>query len=131
MRNDMAERLAHLACKAIYDTSSVPGVGVSPPDAKTTVTKERAYLSVLRAFQYYGRRRVVPKKIRLRVFKRDGFICKYCNVKFPVGALHLDHIIPLVEGGHDCMENFATACFTCNFKKGAKKLDPSGRFGKP
>jgi len=131
MRYDMAERLARLACKAIYDSSMATGVGESPPDAKTSRTKESAYLSILNAFRHYGKRRVVPKKVRLRVFKRDGYTCKYCNEKFPVGALHLDHIIPLVEGGYDCMENFGTACFKCNLKKGAKKLDPASRFGRP
>lgn len=121
MRYDMAERLAELAVSVIYGGMLRK---IHPPadDAKTECNKSQAFAAVKSAFLYYGRRRVIPKKVRLRVFRRDGNVCRYCKLKFPTGNLHVDHIIPVVEGGYECMENFATACSTCNFKKGAKKL---------
>lgn len=76
----------------------------------------------------YGETRIPPVRLpysqweRLRgiVFKRDGRACAYCGA---VGEeLHCDHIIPLVRGGSNLIENLATACRSCNLSKGAKSL---------
>lgn len=54
-------------------------------------------------------------KIRHIIFKRDGKKCQYCgieNVKF-----HIDHIIPISNGGSDEFKNLTVSCSKCNIRK--------------
>lgn len=60
--------------------------------------------------------------LRFEVFKRDGFTCQYCGRKTPDVVLEADHIIPVVQGGGDEIENLVTACWDCNRGKGAEML---------
>ena len=64
----------------------------------------------------------VSKKRRFEIFKRDGFLCRYCGKKPPDTILELDHIVPRSEGGGDTPENLVTSCFECNRGKGATSL---------
>lgn len=41
--------------------------------------------------------------------------CRYCGDRF--GPFEVDHVIPLVRGGTDDLENLACACFRCNAEK--------------
>lgn len=45
--------------------------------------------------------------------------CYYCECDLGNGY-HTDHIIPLVRGGSDSMENIVLACAPCNQSKGTK-----------
>ena len=49
----------------------------------------------------------------------DG-ICHYCQRKFPVNELTMDHIIPLSRGGRSTKGNLVPCCKECNT---AKKTD--------
>jgi len=53
----------------------------------------------------------ITKKLRFEIFKRDGFVCKYCGKKPPEIMLEIDHILPKVEGGTDDINNLITSCF--------------------
>lgn len=61
---------------------------------------------------------------RIRVFRRDGFSCRYCGRKPPQVKLVLDHIVPASRGGADREDNFATACTECNSGKSASAIAP-------
>lgn len=67
--------------------------------------------------------RSLPKKIRFEVFKRDGFVCQYCGKTPPAVVLEVDHIIAVVAGGSNHIDNLTSACFDCNRGKGAIALD--------
>ena len=58
-----------------------------------------------------------PNFTRFNVFLRDKFTCLYCGDK---KNLTFDHVIPKSRGGLTTWENVATACSTCNVKKGGK-----------
>lgn len=59
------------------------------------------------------------------IFERDGFCCFYCGKSPDDGIkLHVDHIIPIVDGGRDVAGNLVTACNDCNLEKGVKVIDP-------
>jgi len=60
-------------------------------------------------------------KIRMSVFKRDGFTCRYCGASG--GKLECDHVIPLARGGSSDLDNLATACRDCNRSKRDKLLE--------
>lgn len=58
--------------------------------------------------------------IRERIFKRDGYSCRYCGA---TGVrLECDHVVPVIRGGGHNDENLATACFDCNRSKRDKLL---------
>jgi len=59
----------------------------------------------------------IGARIRFLVFKRDNFTCQYCGNKPPDVRLQVDHIIAKSKGGKDEIENFLTACSTCNLGK--------------
>jgi hypothetical protein len=44
-------------------------------------------------------------RVRLEVFKRDGFTCQYCGRGTPDVVLEVDHVVPRVQGGGDEFEN--------------------------
>jgi hypothetical protein len=56
----------------------------------------------------------VSKRTRFEVFKRDAFTCQYCGRTPPQVVLEADHIVPVIDGGPDDIDNLATACFDCN-----------------
>lgn len=63
------------------------------------------------------KRKPVSKRTRFEVFKRDRFTCQYCGSKPPEVVLHLDHIVPVVEGGSNDTTNLVTSCQDCNLGK--------------
>ena len=62
-------------------------------------------------------RHISKKEIREAVFERDEYTCKMCESK---SNLTIDHIIPVVRGGGDEIENLQCLCKSCNSKKGSK-----------
>jgi hypothetical protein len=62
-------------------------------------------------------RKPLSKRTRFEVFKRDGFRCVYCGATPNDGPQHVDHVIPVAEGGTDDPANLVTACASCNLGK--------------
>lgn len=60
-------------------------------------------------------------ELRLVVFARDGNKCCKCP---STTNLTVDHIIPVVEGGSDDLENLQTLCKSCNSRKGGRMPQP-------
>jgi DNA-binding transcriptional MerR regulator len=67
-------------------------------------------------------RKGIGKRLRFEVFKRDSFTCQYCGKSAPDVVLHIDHIIPVVEGGGNDLVNLITSCVDCNQGKSRIKL---------
>jgi hypothetical protein len=57
------------------------------------------------------------KDQRVRVLKRDGYICQYCGLE----ATQVDHVIPRKVGGDHSLDNLVACCAPCNSAKGAKE----------
>lgn len=55
-----------------------------------------------------------------------GNACAYCGTE--AGALHIEHIVPVVRGGGDDLTNLTLACAPCNSKKRTKT---AAEFGYP
>lgn len=70
-----------------------------------------------------AKRKSLTKKVRFEVFKRDSFTCQYCGAEAPNAVLHVDHVLPVKEGGDNEITNLVTACAACNMGKGARKLN--------
>ena len=58
-------------------------------------------------------------KAKIRLLLRDGSNCVYCVKKITRNDdLTVDHIVPLVKGGSNEMDNLALSCKHCNEEKG-------------
>jgi 5-methylcytosine-specific restriction endonuclease McrA len=74
--------------------------------------------------RYQERLNLRPSEWRDRcaaVKERDGYICGYCGDD--IGPMHVDHIVPLIQGGSNDIENLITACRECNCGKGGRTPD--------
>jgi 5-methylcytosine-specific restriction endonuclease McrA len=67
--------------------------------------------------------REVRPGLRLKVYERDRFRCRYCG-RTPITdltvELHVDHIVPFASGGKTVLENLQTLCMQCNLGKGRR-----------
>ncbi len=54
------------------------------------------------------------RRLRELVLARDQYTCQGCGQP----AEHVDHIIPVAQGGRDLPENCQALCARCNLAKG-------------
>ncbi len=71
-------------------------------------------------------RRFIPIEMKMDIIERDGFKCQICGkyissienayavVKKGAGLFHIDHIVPVSQGGRATMENLRLTCPKCN-----------------
>lgn len=59
-------------------------------------------------------------ELRLELFARDRWRCRYCGVTVDDLTATLDHVVPQSGGGTDDPANLATACHACNSVKSGK-----------
>jgi len=83
---------------------------------RTTATKETAHY-----------RTADWKARRLRILRRDAFVCRDCSRVCYGQAAHVDHVQPLEEGGTDDDENLATRCSSCHGVKTRAEQRRRGR----
>ena len=60
---------------------------------------------------------------RMKIWVKSEKRCRYCEVHLesPAGEImHVDHIVPVIAGGGDDLDNLCAACVACNLKKNAK-----------
>lgn len=83
------------------------------------VTREQTRTFRRTPKQNKRKRKSITKSIRHEVFKRDNYRCLECNAsKDDDGiTLHIDHIIPVSQGGSDELDNLQTLCQDCNLAK--------------
>lgn len=77
---------------------------------------------------YY--RRFISKNMKRRILERDKMKCKECGkflfadmesaeraIKFGAGLYHIDHIVPVSQGGRATEENLRLLCSSCNLRR--------------
>jgi len=64
-----------------------------------------------------------PSFTRRNLYLRDQFCCQYCKVRFGMGSLTYDHVVPRARNGRTGWENVVTACTKCNLRKGHRMLE--------
>jgi 5-methylcytosine-specific restriction endonuclease McrA len=71
-------------------------------------------------------RRQFTLKERKKIWIQSERSCRYCKCileAFTGDVMHIDHIVPVVVGGSDDIENLTAACVSCNLSKNAKSED--------
>lgn len=63
------------------------------------------------------KREYIPPDIKMQVYHRDKFKCRYCGVSNNSVKCQIDHIIPVSKGGTNDIDNLCLACKNCNLKK--------------
>jgi len=61
------------------------------------------------------------KEIRVRIFSRDNYVCRYCQRVVP--RPECDHVVPVSRGGGHDDANLVTACQPCNRSKSSKMAE--------
>ena len=74
-------------------------------------------------------RRFISQDMKVEIIERDGFKCRICGkfltsckdakrlVKLGQGLFHIDHVVPVVQGGRATLENLQLTCPECNLKR--------------
>lgn len=77
-------------------------------------------------------RRFIPIDMKAEIIERDGFKCQICGkflttckeakrfAKLATGLFHIDHIVPVNQGGRATLENLRLTCPDCNLKRKRK-----------
>ncbi len=68
------------------------------------ITREKAKARTLRQSQWWKRKRSTGR-------------CHYCGGRFPPQELTMDHVVPLIRGGHSVKGNVVPCCAECNAAK--------------
>lgn len=63
---------------------------------------------------------------RHRVFWRDQWRCRYCDVQLTPEQSTIDHVLPRSRGGKSRQSNLVTACRPCNGKKDNRTPEEAG-----
>ena len=64
--------------------------------------------------------RKFPDKIKMKIYKQQGGLCKHCGKAFDFEDMVGDHITPWSKGGKTVEGNCQLLCVTCNSKKSNK-----------
>lgn len=59
------------------------------------------------------------RELRLRILRRDGYLCRYCGAE----ANTVDHVRPVSKGGTDSPSNLVAACGRCNYSRQAEPVE--------
>lgn len=60
-------------------------------------------------------------RIKHIIKKRYNLVCQYCGQTDKNG--HVDHIVPLSQGGNDAFNNLTWSCSKCNIRKGTMSAE--------
>lgn len=103
-------------------SSDIDGPKIHSP----TITILVPEIITILGYTEYPYRNIILRYSRKNVFFRDALTCQYCNKKYPLGELTIDHVIPKSKGGKNVYENVVSACKVCNNRKRDRTPEESG-----
>lgn len=57
------------------------------------------------------------KRMKQAIIIRDEYTCQQCGKLVDLHESHLDHVVPITQGGDDSPENLQTLCIGCSKAK--------------
>jgi 5-methylcytosine-specific restriction endonuclease McrA len=119
-----AARLYHQAQVAYTCGSSLYQLygGVNARTGRRTILDVNSIIATVGHAGNPGNTRIdyVPPLNNQTLFRRDGYVCMYCALRFAARELSRDHIRPFSQGGKDVWTNVVTACRRCNNQKASR-----------
>lgn len=97
--------------------------GTNRLSGQTSIIDVDPIVAVRGRVDYESLHASVPPLTNRELFARDRHTCLYCLKVLDDHALTRDHIVPLSRNGSNAWSNVATACRTCNQRKGARTPD--------
>lgn len=111
--------LSEEQARAVADMlTAVEAATAATFEARLELSREASRARVARYHERLGLSAREWRDIRVAVFERDGHECSYCGST--EGPLHVDHIVPLIQGGTNDLSNLTVACRECNCGKSGK-----------
>lgn len=89
---------------------------VAQTDKLETEVLQRASDGTLAKVILRKSQRQIDQHVSWRVFKRDGYSCRYCGTDD--APLTVDHVVCWEEGGPSTEENLVASCRKCNKVRG-------------
>ncbi len=68
-------------------------------------------------------RKILTHAARKSIWFKYGCCCAYCGKEIEFNEMHVDHLVPLANGGVDNATNYMPSCDTCNLTKGTLSLE--------
>ena len=91
-------------------------------DLKRKVDIEQERLNSVTEQKRLERQKLTPK-VRYKILKRDNYSCNLCGRTATSNVvLHVDHKIPIANGGKTVESNLWVLCEECNLGKGTRSL---------
>lgn len=89
------------------------------------IKRSQQYLELVSTQEYLRakERSKMTASMRFNILKRDDYRCQICGASQKDGAkLHIDHIVPVANGGKTIESNLHVLCDRCNLGKGTRGL---------
>ena len=66
----------------------------------------------------------ISARLRRAVVRRAANRCEYCGLSQAgqEAEFHIDHVVPVVDGGATTLDNLALACVSCSLRKAARRV---------
>lgn len=116
-----AEQVAYACGAMIYRVRG----GINARTGRRSVVEVNAIIATLGASRMLWAPYAPPLN-NPALFKRDGYLCLYCGMRFAPRDLSRDHVTPLSRGGMDIWGNVVTACKRCNNHKAGRTPEQAG-----
>lgn len=84
------------------------------------VPVEWLLIDMLERFGDRKRRKPMDKRLAKSILQKYNFSCVKCG---SAERLQIDHIVPVIKGGKDEMDNLQILCQPCNVRKGTREND--------
>lgn len=65
----------------------------------------------------------VTEAQKMWLLRTYGNKCQYCGIDLVTRKAHVDHILPVAQGGRTILENLTITCERCNIEKGARTAE--------
>ena len=98
-----------------YEPVDILGRRIDLKSAAVKITTEKKQPKTVRV--------QISKDKKIKVYNRDGGVCKLCGKKLTQEDYTIDHIVPVSRGGTNQLSNLRCLCERCNKLK-ADDLDP-------
>ncbi len=121
---------AQIICPTTYETHDFESWVLRGPADGDRVVRGVSFVVCVPEIIVLGSYDKVPQRSvafsRRNLYRRDGFICRYCGRRPRTDELTIDHVVPRSHGGRTTWENCVLACEGCNKRKSNRSLIDAG-----